>query len=241
MPRVPFVPAYDDEDLLAELRRVAAVLPEGPITERQLADRTGVSVHTMLRRFGSWHEVLVRAGLGDRYSGRSVSPKMRSQCSRTLTDAEIIAELQRVAAAAGSTTLVQGDVWRHSTILGMNVLRNRFGSFADALAAAVHGQPVDRGGLHRESAPCLGVLRPRANCDGDASAAISDQCEQLHAPVRVLGRRFESGRWGHGIALPGQLGRDGPQKDVLNLGWGAAEGLAQRMAKEPLTTMCPAP
>ena len=90
----------------------------------------------MLRRFGSWHEVLARAGLGDRYSGRSVSPKMRSQRSRTLTDAEVIAELQRVAAATGSTTLVQGDVRRHSTILGMNVLRNRFGSFADALAAA---------------------------------------------------------------------------------------------------------
>jgi len=50
--------------------------------------------------------------------------------------AEIIAELQRVAAVVGTTTLVQGDVRQHSDILGMNVLRNRFGSFADALAAA---------------------------------------------------------------------------------------------------------
>ena len=72
------------------------------------------STMTLLRRFGPWRAVLARAGHADRYSGRTVSPKMRSQRSRTLTDAEIIAELQRVAAAAGTTTLVLDDVRRHS-------------------------------------------------------------------------------------------------------------------------------
>jgi len=97
----------------------------------------------MLRRFGSWREVLIRAGIGDRYRRRSMSHKMRSQRPRALTDDEVIAELQRVARLAGTTTLVQGDVRRHSNILGMNVLRNRFGSFADALAAAgLHHSPM---------------------------------------------------------------------------------------------------
>ena len=61
---------------------------------------------------------------------------MRSQRSRTLTDSEIIAELQRVAAAAGTTTLVLDDVRSHSEILGAKVLLRRFGSFPAALAAA---------------------------------------------------------------------------------------------------------
>jgi hypothetical protein len=79
MPRVPFVRAYEDEDLIAEVRRIAARLPEGPITERQVADRTEVSVHRMLRRFGSWREVLVRAGLGDRHS----ADRCRRRCGRS--------------------------------------------------------------------------------------------------------------------------------------------------------------
>jgi len=94
------------------------------------------STMTLLRRFGPWSAVLARAGHPDRYSGRTVSAKMRSQRSRTLTDTEIIAELQRVARVAGTTTLVQDDVRGHSTVLGVNVFRNRFGSFPAALAAA---------------------------------------------------------------------------------------------------------
>ncbi len=80
--------------------------------------------------------VLARAGHADRYGGRTVSAKMRSNRSRTLSDAEIIAELQRVAAAAGTTTLVLDDVRMHSEILGSKVLLTRFGSFPAALAAA---------------------------------------------------------------------------------------------------------
>jgi hypothetical protein len=133
--------------------------------------------------------------------------------------AEIIAELQRVAAVVGTTTLVQGDVRQHSDILGMNVLRNRFGSFADALAAAGlhHSRMANRwteddylDSLRRVWA----ALRPCTDRNGDESTSISDHRDQLSAPVRVVAARVESGRWGRGLALPGELGRDGPQKDV---------------------------
>ena len=51
-------------------------------------------------------------------------------------DEEIVAELQRVAAVLGTTTLTQADVLKHSPMLGAKVLRSRFGSFTAALAAA---------------------------------------------------------------------------------------------------------
>jgi hypothetical protein len=66
MPLVPFVSPYDDEDLLAEVRRVAASLPDGPIIQAQVAERSTASIMTMLLRFGSWREVLTRAGLAER-------------------------------------------------------------------------------------------------------------------------------------------------------------------------------
>ena len=134
---MPFTRAHDDEELLEEVRRVVALVPSGPVTQEHFKQMSSLtSVATLLRLFGGWREVLTSAGLGDRYSGRTVSPKMRLQRSRTLTDAEIIAELQRVAAVAGSTTLVLNDVRMHSEILGSKVLLKRFGSFPAALAAA---------------------------------------------------------------------------------------------------------
>ena len=47
-----------------------------------------------------------------------MSHKMRSQRSRMLSHAEIIAELQRLAAVVGSTTHTQSDVGEHSEFSG---------------------------------------------------------------------------------------------------------------------------
>ena len=181
MPQVPFVRDYDDEDLLAEVRRVAAALPDGPITQAQVAERSTASIMTMLRRFGTWREVLTRAGLAERYSGRSVSPKMQSQRSRMLTDAEIIAELQRVAAVAGSTTLILDDVRTHSEILGSKVLLKRFGSFPAALAAAgLHHSPMANRWTeddYRDNLRQVWAHYGRAPSSAEIGpAALSDQC-----------------------------------------------------------------
>ena len=134
---MPFVQAHDDEELLEEVRRVVAQVRSGPVTQAHFEQMSSMtSTMTLLRRFGPWSGVFARAGHADRYSGRTVSAKMRSQRSRTLTDTEIIAELQRVAVAAGTTTLVLDVVRSHSETLGAKVLLKRFGSFPAALSAA---------------------------------------------------------------------------------------------------------
>jgi hypothetical protein len=133
---VTFTLAYTDEALIEELCPVSVSVPAGPLTLQRFDELSRVSSHTMQRRFGSWRQALVRADLEARYSGRTVSAKMRAQRARTLTDAEIIAELRRVAKVTGTTIVVRADVLKHSEILGMKVLIRRFGSFRAALAAA---------------------------------------------------------------------------------------------------------
>ncbi len=78
---------------------------------------------------------MARAGLGERYGGRTVSPKLKRHAARTMSDDEIIAELQRVAAVLNTTTLTRAEVVRHSRTLGARVFLSRFGSFHAALAA----------------------------------------------------------------------------------------------------------
>jgi hypothetical protein len=60
---------HSNESILAEIRRVAALVPDGPLTRRKFETRGRVSLRKIQRRFGSWHAALGRAGLGDRFAG----------------------------------------------------------------------------------------------------------------------------------------------------------------------------
>ena len=53
-----------------------------------------------------------------------------------MTDAQLLAELERVARRAGATEVTKAHVRKHSAIMGTRILETRFGSFAAALAAA---------------------------------------------------------------------------------------------------------
>ena len=120
-------PAYTDAELIAEVRPVASLLPEGPLTTLRFRTKASLSTSTLLRRFGSWRHALEAAGLADRYSGRAVSAKMRQQRARTLSDDELTTELRQVTARTGRLSVTVADLRTHST-LSERVYIARFGS-----------------------------------------------------------------------------------------------------------------
>lgn len=128
--------SYDEKSLLEEMRRVAALLPSGEITRTDFDSHSRVATSTLIRRFGGWQAALERAGLGDRYSGKPVTAKMRGQQARALTAEEVIAELQRVARLLGTSVITRVDVRTHSDLLGDRITANRFGSWKAAVEAA---------------------------------------------------------------------------------------------------------
>lgn len=127
---------YDEDSILAEMRRVAALLPDGVITRKAFDSLSRVSSYTCLRRFGGWEHALTRAGLGDRYGGGSISAKMRDQRARSLTRDQVVDELQRISALLGRRTIKRDDVLQNSDLMGERVVLNRFGSWTAALEAA---------------------------------------------------------------------------------------------------------
>lgn len=134
---INFLPEYTDDALIAELRRVAALLGDGePLTKtafKRLGGRAGLT--TLRRRFGDWRATLTKAGLAGLYSGHPVSEKMRKQPARGLTGNDLCAELRRVQGLTGKAYLTAIDFDRHS-IVGTRAVRGCFGSFQDALQAA---------------------------------------------------------------------------------------------------------
>ena len=61
---------YTDEAILEELRRVAAVVPAGPLTVAVFEWNARVGRNTVTRRFGSWGKAFEAAGLSLSSLGR---------------------------------------------------------------------------------------------------------------------------------------------------------------------------
>jgi len=61
--RVRGAPVSDDE-LIADLRRVANALGKGTVGQKEYRRRGTYDDSTVTRRFGSWNEGLLKAGLG---------------------------------------------------------------------------------------------------------------------------------------------------------------------------------
>ena len=106
--------SYDDESLIAEIRRAIAALPDGAVTTAEFNKVARVHFSTLVRRFGGWRESLEQAGLGHRYGGPPISKKMRKQHARRLTDEELLSELRTAAAHAGSKSLTTAEFDEHS-------------------------------------------------------------------------------------------------------------------------------
>ncbi len=127
---------YDDDALVAEIRRVVEILPAGPVTRKAFDQVSRVSSSNLVRRLGGWRQALERAGVGERYFGRRVTTKMRAQTTRALADDELIQELRRVAVALKSDTLTMDQFSRASDRANAAGIKRRFGSWKAALQRA---------------------------------------------------------------------------------------------------------
>lgn len=127
--------AYDAASLIAEMRRVAKLIPAGPITARLYDEHARAKSTTVRHRFGGWLEALTAAGLENRYGGKTITDKMRSQPGRFATAEEVITDLNRVAEVVGRRVITRVDVAMHALISERTVLA-RFGTWQAALEAS---------------------------------------------------------------------------------------------------------
>src|SRR5438445_2114055 len=99
--------AYGELDLIAELQRVAAMVPGSTFTRAQFDQHARVDSSTVVKKLGGWNVALERAGLSGRYSGRRVSQKMREQPGKAMSDEAVLDELRRVARQLGGGTVTR--------------------------------------------------------------------------------------------------------------------------------------
>lgn len=128
---IDFLEEYTDEALLAELRRIAALVPSGKrLTQATYEELSGrASRVTFLRRFGGWKQALQKAGLGHLHGGY---PQLTAQ----LTDSVCFENLASVWTHYGRPPQYREMFCPPSTIQGKTYV-TRWGTWRKALKAFV--------------------------------------------------------------------------------------------------------
>ena len=125
--------SYDDDALLAELRRVAALIDAPFLSAAAYDKHSKAHSSSIRRRFGGWQQALERAGLGNRYN--SQAPRARRVVGRTFTDEQLLNELRAVSAKIDGKPVTVEAFNEYADMNAATVMR-RFGSWWAALKQA---------------------------------------------------------------------------------------------------------
>lgn len=127
--------SYDEDSLLAEIQRVAALVDTPHIPQRAFNRLAKASSSAIRRHFGTWEKALDRAGLRHRYSGAPVSKRLLANGRRTFTDEQLVQELKDVSQKLNGATVTVEAFNRHGRV-NPETIRRRFGSWWKALEKA---------------------------------------------------------------------------------------------------------
>jgi uncharacterized protein YuzE len=128
------LPDYSDDALLNELRRVASIVNKDKLTIEDFKKHSRVNVTTLRRRFGSWPSALEKATLSNLCNKVNAARKSYI-LARNLSNEEILNEVLRVVQIVGNDKINSNHIRQHSKI-GVDAIRNRFGSLRSAFRAA---------------------------------------------------------------------------------------------------------
>lgn len=133
-----------DEDIFRHIREVDSLVGKDLLTQKDFNAYSKIHSGTLVRRFGDWGKVLKLAGLGHKYTGSGVfgvprgeiSQKKRQQQGRYMTNDEILGELRQIAKKLTKESITFDDVRTHSKILAPELVRRRFGTWANGIEKA---------------------------------------------------------------------------------------------------------
>lgn len=169
---------YDDQSLLDELRRVAALIDTPKLTIDQFSAVAKVHGSTLQKRFKGWRNALVAAGLADRIDGSNLSRSRE----------ELLTAIKEAIEKSGKPTLTLSEFTAHTGITGAPV-RRVFGTWKEALSAC---------GL--EQSP-LGKRYTDEQCFENMLAlwmhfGRPPQHDEMNAPPSQVGAKAYVRRWG---------------------------------------------
>jgi len=126
---------YSEETLITEMKRMASVITNQKITTTEFNNHSNVSTLTIQRKFGSWKAALLKSGIGERYSGKSITDKTKSQDRKGVSREILLEEIKAISKKLNEERIRHED-FNSNSIYSSSVVVKRFGSWHLALKAA---------------------------------------------------------------------------------------------------------
>lgn len=123
------------KEIISEIKRVDSLIGKDKLISKNFNKLAKITVQSISKRFGSWEQALIAAGLEHKYYGTNITKKMRQQ-SKKLTDGEILQELRRIAQKLGQNFVTQENINSNSEIIGGSTVVYRFGSWEKGIKKA---------------------------------------------------------------------------------------------------------
>jgi hypothetical protein len=180
--------SYSDSSLIDEMRRVAAIEQHGVLTQKIFRRHSRASVSTVIRRFGGWKEALAAAGLESRYSGTTVSRRMREQPGKRISRSQVVAELRRVAGILDRQDITIEEFVAHAAFSAA-VVRRHFAVWSQALSAA--GLAARPTSVRYSDEECFENLLRVWQALGR-----TPKYREMNLPISKVGGKAYVGRWG---------------------------------------------
>jgi hypothetical protein len=151
-PEIDFLVEYDDQSLLAELRRIAEVRRSDTVSKADLKSVGRVSHSLLVRRFGSLRHALTLAGL-------------RSTRFMKATDEEllgIVIDLWQQTVEKEGRTPKKEDLAKYGFPLSSDTITRRFGTWRKALVRAHDSLTLESADVVQQDSP-TGAPRKRGD------------------------------------------------------------------------------
>lgn len=94
-----------------------------------------VSISTIRRKFNSWENALNLSGVGEKYSGKNITEKMKVQDGKGISSEEILEEMHLIAKTLDKKSITRQD-FDDNSLYSSSVIRNRFGNWENAVKAS---------------------------------------------------------------------------------------------------------
>lgn len=125
-----------EEEALNEILAANKIIEKKYLSRPDFDKVARVTSGTLIRKFGSWQELLEKAGIGNKYQGPTVTKKLRNYSNRYLSNDEIIDEIRRIAKLINKQEITRNDIRNNSEFISDSIIVNRFGSFKKGLEMA---------------------------------------------------------------------------------------------------------
>lgn len=134
--KIKFLPEINKESIKEEMLRVNMLVNKEYLSIKDFNTYANVSINSIRRKFGTWKNALIYAGIGHKYKGQPVSQKMKKGVGKSLSNNDIINEIKHIANLLGKSYITVEDLTIHSKLIGPDIVRSRFGSWKNGLKAA---------------------------------------------------------------------------------------------------------